>query len=330
MVEVVTSALATAYNYAGVVILLAWFYWLFASSQRRLNSDQNSDVLLWVLGKPAQHSNWVSQFRTVFEAIFAKHHSSPRCMIASIISTLFLSAVVYGSLYFIDFSDISSDFNRRQIAPLGPLAAPFLIFLPLNILADYLSLGQTRAFINFAEGRGLWLRALLIPADIAATSLIFLALTVPAFWLLNGAGWYFDLSIWVSGFVDSDVSPGVVCRYTLFFFVGSFFTTFLTTAWYLIYVLGAFFARLLFLHNDKVTAVGELIGLGRRPVLAIGRAGASAALVIIAAIVFAVEIAPLADFLADVGGSPAMDWAFGWIGPVFAEAFAWLRDHVLC
>ena len=174
----------TGVYWAWVIVLALSAIALFRAAEYALPEGRKALVARWLRGERSYSS--AQAFLTMFEAVFGGRHWSWRCFSASMLATLSVYLLLLA--LFIDFDrlfaqagaegafrpDIAgSDWQIKE--KLEKSALLLLVIVPLtNILADYVSLWQTRKVLQWSTGRlPLWLGVII---DAVLTLAVFVLL----------------------------------------------------------------------------------------------------------------------------------------------------------
>lgn len=167
-------------------------------------------------------------FRDLFDAIYHPAFWSGQRFVRSCISSAFAVGMVIAGTHWMfgDLSVINQEIIWRY---------PFYIlaFLLINLIADYFSLQETRWILSLNRAGYLWLTFVLFVVDLVLTTLIFMAVAYPVWFILIGVGSFFEHP---SGFVFHLISIAVKLL---------FLSTFFTSALWFLYVFVAMFIRAL-------------------------------------------------------------------------------------
>lgn len=189
-----------------------------------LNQSRKDDIALWLMGVQSEE-DWSRSFCSLFDALFGARHLSWTCFLRSAAASL-VSVVVIWTLM-----GSAGTFVFRVRAELS-LGAVLLLALAINVLADYVSLLETRWLLGQMRRLQAWwqqvaalLLDLLLSAAIIWAAIVIYLLTP----LSSPAG-------------RSESFPEVVGLFsTLSVF---FYSTFLTSLWTWAYILSTWILRI--------------------------------------------------------------------------------------
>ena len=265
----------------GLTVILALLaFLLFRQADLDMHPHMKALASRWLLPQQGRAKvNMSEAFLRLFEAVFGPRHFSWRCIWRSMVaSTLGLIVMLLVFDYFqtgaslLDFEGGVTDLAVSMIA-LG---------IPVNVLGDYLSLWETRTLLHVAARRPVLL-PLLIPLDALLTLLIWIvSLSLPFFLFVINEGQdvkelvellYRGLEIASQGLLDistyelktlSDVDDAIVLGAMLA-------TSYITSLWLWLAVLGAPLARLLvWSRTSGLSSLGRFIDTENRPFTALG------------------------------------------------------------
>lgn len=208
-------------NYATAVALAGFLYGITMYADTHMPAVRRKELSEFI-ANPESDSNWASVFIYLFDGIFGEKHLSPRCFFVSAAFSLVSVAIIWSFLGGYDTLSVRIG-NEVSLGAIIPIA------LVVNVLADYLSLLQTRWMIGKAsEVRRFWIHGLIIFADFLATAAII--------WI---AIWLFIRSPFYYGKVDEFASViGVFSTFSVLFF-----STFLTSVWSWIFFVSTWLLR---------------------------------------------------------------------------------------
>lgn len=203
--EIFASVQSTHSAFAASVSVL--FYgaaqWI---SKFHLSKEAKEELSLWLMG--AYQDNWSNIYCKFFDSVFGENHLSFRCFAVSCCFSL-LSVTVF----FIFFSEVVNLFDDRFVDNESFISV-FVLAIFLNLIPDYLSLLQTRAFLGiYARTKKLSFHTFLAMVDIIISALII---------------FLFISSInWIIGAVHIDFIE-MIALYSFYsiFFYSTFFTSF--------------------------------------------------------------------------------------------------------
>lgn len=186
---------------AGAVLALT----AFAASI--LNADRKETIALWLMGAQSEE-NWAKSFTALFDAVFGENHLSLRCFVRSSIASLIAVGLIWALM------GIGGAYDLRLQADLA-LGEILALALAINLLADYLSLLETRWLLGWlAKPRPLAVQVIAIVTDFLISAAI----------------------IWVAIFgitallgIESDSFAEILGVFSVYSVL--FYSTFLTSVW---------------------------------------------------------------------------------------------------
>lgn len=230
-----SSAFAIA---AGVYAATTWF------GRHHLSQESKDSLTLWLWGD--YESTWSHQICNFFDAVFGRRHLSWRCFLASSIASVLAVTVLYVLLAVV--LDIKGD---RALGELE-LWEAILFALAINIVADYLSLFETRWLLRrFQHVRSVFGQLGMLVADALLTAAII--------WLFINA---FHIAIGLPALSVIDM-VGVFSVFALFFY-----STFATSLWVWIYCISTWFMRLF-----SRTALKGILDVEKNPMAQVALVG---------------------------------------------------------
>ncbi|MEM9910243.1 MAG: hypothetical protein AAF922_05610 [Pseudomonadota bacterium] len=183
-----------------------------------LNPARRDDLALWLLG--AHTETWHPSFTRLFDAVFGAHHLSFRCFLRSALASLLAVCLIWLMM------GSAETIGLRLQSDLG-LGAVLVIGLAINVLADYLSLLETRWLLSRMP-RPWWAQAGVLLLD--------LTLTAAIIWIAIFA---YIRSPLHEGEIDSFAEIlGVFSIFSVFFY-----STFLTSIWTWAYIASTWVMR---------------------------------------------------------------------------------------
>ncbi|MET1414391.1 hypothetical protein ABVF61_19125 [Roseibium sp. HPY-6] len=106
-----------------------------------IRQERRDDLGLWMVGA-VKHSDWRKQFYALFCAAFGKHHLSLRCFLSSSFVSVFGAALIY---FFLHSYGVLSGRMSMEIS----FWRFMIIVAAINIIADYISLAESRYCIMY-------------------------------------------------------------------------------------------------------------------------------------------------------------------------------------
>ncbi|MEO1471105.1 MAG: hypothetical protein AAFV86_18825, partial [Pseudomonadota bacterium] len=123
-----------------------------------LHPDRRAAIGLWLAGAESEET-WSKTFVSLFDAVFGARHLSLKCFVRSAIASLIAVAGIWMLM------GEAGTFALRLEAELG-LGAVLVIALGVNVVADYVSLLETRWLLGQMHRiRSTWAQALVLVAD---------------------------------------------------------------------------------------------------------------------------------------------------------------------
>lgn len=174
-----------------------------------LNPNIRDDIALWLMGAQTE-TNWSKGFTALFDGVFGKNHLSLRCFIRSAIASLIAVTLIWLIMGSVDLR------VNGQMA----LGTVVLLGLAINVIADYVSLLETRILLGRMPKNG-WLQVGVLILDLIISAAII--------WL---AIFLYLRSPLHEGEVESFAEIlGVFSVFSVFFY-----STFLTSVWTWAYI----------------------------------------------------------------------------------------------
>ena len=178
----------------GAILIAAVIFILFRTADRQMPPAFHALAKRWLM--PVQGGlriNVAEAFHDMFKAVFWHRHISWQCFVRSAVaSTVAFAAIFAFAWVFIE--PFQTAFRAEWGSFLRNLVITFLI---ANILADYLSLFQTRLFIRFLE-RQPWTAPFVVILDFFAT----MAILLVVLYLVNAC------SQWFGHMLSTGAEPG--------------------------------------------------------------------------------------------------------------------------
>lgn len=174
-----------------------------------LPKPQRETIALWLMGAATEVS-WHQSFTTLFDAVFGRRHLSLRCFAVS----AFFSLLAAGGLWLV--MGYAGLFALRAASELT-LGEFLTLALVINVLADYVSLLETRWLLSLMPRARPWLAQ----AGILALDLV---LTAAIIWLAIFA--YLQSPLHEGEIETFAEILGVFSIFSVFFY-----STFLTSVW---------------------------------------------------------------------------------------------------
>jgi hypothetical protein len=202
--------------------------------------QHKDSIALWLMGAETD-SNWVRGFVSLFDALFGEKHFTLHCMLRSALASLLAVALIW-----VLMGELGT-FGTRFDTNLS-LGGFLIAVLAVNLVADYLSLLETRWLLGWLE-KG---RSPLVQVGVLALDLLFSAGII---WLALVA------------YLNSPLNQGEVESFAEILGVFSifsvlFYSTFLTSIWSWSYILSALVMRLL-----RRARLGDWLNVAEKPIL---------------------------------------------------------------
>ena len=302
--------------FGGAIVIAAVIFILFRTADSEMPPAFHALAKRWLMPvRDGLRINVAEAFHDMFKAVFWHRHLSWRCFARSALaSTLAFAAIFAFAWFFIE--PFQTAFRAEWGSFLRNLVITFLI---ANILADYVSLFQTRLFIRFLE-RQPWTAPLVVVVDFLAT----IAILLVVLYVVNASGQWMghafsagpgetpgelggprDHAPAAAGFTwpsfmgfyqglipqlsNPDAGVNDLWARSWLLIVASI-TTYITSVWLVFIMVFGGALRVLVGRDGEPTWLGRALQASQRPFTAFG--GVSAALVLALAVpVFALEVA---------------------------------------
>lgn len=176
--------LGTLYSFA--VLLIAGL--VFIGGLARIADSHLSEIEKDALKKnlssfpsPETVVGFVSSFLNTFDAIFGRKHLTLRCLLISVVATIFLMICIFAFTYLISSQGVRKDFIEIIGASMTHPVI-FALFVLANILVDYVSLLETRLVIGAIKSTSgqksvdILLFSIALVLDLLLTTIIFIVL----------------------------------------------------------------------------------------------------------------------------------------------------------
>lgn len=186
-----------------------------------LNPARKDEIALWLMGEQTE-KGWSQGFVQLFDAAFGKDHFSLRCFLRSTIASLVAVALIW-----LLMGNLGALGNRIR-AELS-LGSVLLIALAVNVVADYVSLLETRLVLGqIHRVRSALGQAAVLLADLAISGAII--------WLAILA--YVNSPLYAGDPLSFAETLGVFTVFSVLFY-----STFLTSVWTWAYILTTWLMR---------------------------------------------------------------------------------------
>lgn len=213
-----------------------------------LNQERKDEIALWIMGAPTEQG-WSQGFVSLFDAVFGHRHLSLRCFLRSAIASIVAVTLLWTLLGSLGL------FGSRLRAELS-LGQVLFLALAVNVVADYLSLLETRFFL----GRMRELRSAAAQAFILLLDLVISALII----------WFAIIAYLYSPLYKGDIESFAEILGIFSIFSVMFYSTFLTSVWTWAYVISTWvlrflsrlhLSRLLDIENKPIQILALLVGI---------------------------------------------------------------------
>lgn len=205
-----------------------------------LNKQSKQHISRWLAGEVSEE-NWARSFNTVFDAIFGERHFSLQCFARSSIASIIATILIYALL------DNTGTLSTRTETFIS-FSSAIVAALTINAVCDYLSLLQTRYFLQIISKRQrLIVHVLIVAGDILASGLI----------ISLGIFIYSQTPLYFGGELRLMSVVGLFSILSI-----PFYTTFLTTAWSITYAVSVGVIRFLIKLR-----IGRLLDVSGKPIL---------------------------------------------------------------
>lgn len=105
-----------------------------------LNPERKDEIALWLMGAQSEDS-WSKSFVSLFDAVFGEWHLSLRCLLCSAVASVLAVAVIWLVMSNVGMLEL----RVRSDLSLGGF---LILALAVNVVADYLSLLETRLLLG--------------------------------------------------------------------------------------------------------------------------------------------------------------------------------------
>ena len=282
-----------------------------AEEKEHLNPLFQRRVRRWLRASPAQgepndatREDWSNTFITLFDRTFGTRLLSWRFFLRSCLATTVFFALmilVYVGFGLMTYTDLINFLVSGRVTP-WERTQWILIAFAGNLIADYLSLMETRLILQWIKGRSLWVKALGLGIDVCATSVIFIAVAASLYaieliwWgsmtftrhlhsILGTSPDTLNIS-WgdknttvhaVLQFVFGDailLGDGKPRDHETRFYADlyriGFITTFFTSVWIWLFILAGGLSRIFLIFRGQITRLGRLFNVEAKPLTAVG------------------------------------------------------------
>ncbi|WP_147125378.1 sel1 repeat family protein [Shimia ponticola] len=203
---------ATAAGTFGVLTKLA---------DKLLKADQKETIALWLMGADSEE-NWARSFCALFDSVFGPNHLSMRCVLTSCVASL---VAMVGIWMLLSEAKLLETRVKAELS-LGEL---LILGITINLLADYLSLLETRLLLEKLKKNCSFLfQCSILLIDLAFTSSIIFA----TIWI------YFHSPLYEGETQEFSEILGLFSIFSVFFY-----STFLTSVWTWGYITSSWLMR---------------------------------------------------------------------------------------
>jgi TPR repeat protein len=218
---------AIASNAFGLTAIVAFFFFILTKGSLDLLTQNKRDSLaLWLMGTQTEEG-WAKTFISMFDALFGDKHLSVRCIFRSCVAS---GISVGGILGLMVLAGTITQGGRLDLGEAG-FGRVFLIGVAVNLVADYLSLLETRFLLGrIARIRAWPLQALLLAVDFVVSAVIIISVIY---------------GIRLTGLVPQDETDWVQIAMAFSIYSAPFYSTFLTSFWTWFFILSTWFLRVI-------------------------------------------------------------------------------------
>lgn len=203
-------------HWGAAVAIGSMFFGLTVLSVRMLDPGIRHTIALRLMG--VEQENWCKSFCALFDSCFGRNHLSLLCIVRSAIASLLAVSI----LWLIFGAEAGLGGRTTDTLPFWQLA---LIALGINLVADYLSLLETRWLLGqMQRWNSAWAQALALVVDAVVTGAIILA----AIFAYQASPLYDGAAMSVGEIIGVFSVFGVL-----------FYSTFLTSVWTWGYILSS-------------------------------------------------------------------------------------------
>lgn len=250
-----------------MTVLGIWF--LFDRGEELANEETKKAVASWIGNwDPSVPSNWPSTFASIFDRIFGEQHLTLKCVGRSSLASL--AAVITFLLFFVAANGV-----EKFTAPLGWIL--ILMLLVPNIMADYISLLETRIVIKWIGRSHSIIKSVgFLIGDLVATTLIF---TLPWMYimvssLLLDPGWSVGRTLDEFLF---QMLPEMVLSFPLREGASElgvyFYSTFFTSAWLWLFLFSGLLIKIASKIGGAFKTGLSLLNVEEQPIRSLGFVG---------------------------------------------------------
>jgi len=265
----------------GVITGLTAIAGAFAAVHRTfviVDSEQSEEnrkfVRDWLLGLTVDDKKWVEFFDGLFAKFFGQSHFSFKCITRSFLLSVVLIAATF-LLWYASF----------KTAP-GFDLTTFIVAFIVGCIADYLSLGKTRAILTNMRGFARnWNMVTIVVVDAIATALIYIVVLTSSLmvvgWLRGDAPSLWEALRWVVRMIAIPQDD----QYNLAHpFRALLLVALLTSAWLWVYLIAAQAIRTFGLLPTYLKPLSKVLDFENHPVRTIGYGAATVSAFVVAII----------------------------------------------
>ncbi|MEM7745394.1 MAG: tetratricopeptide repeat protein [Pseudomonadota bacterium] len=180
------------------------------------------NIALWLMGTHEERS-WARSFIALFDSVFGVRHLSLTCFLRSAIASLIAVTLIW--LLMGEAGAIGIRLEKEF-----SLGAVLILALAVNVLADYISLLETRWLLGLMPRiRSWWAQALVLAADLVISAAII---------------WLAILAYVHTPFHEGEINSFAEILGVFSIFSVLFYSTFLTSVWTWGYILSTWVLRL--------------------------------------------------------------------------------------
>lgn len=185
-----------------------------------LNPERKEEIALWLMGAQTE-DGWSKGFIVLFDGVFGNRHLSPKCFLRSIVASLIAVVVIW---LLMGNAEMFAVRTQGEL-DIGTL---LLVGLAINVLADYVSLLETRWLLGHMPRKTIWQIGVLIVDFLISAAIIWVAIFL------------YLRSPLHQGEVETFAEIlGVFSVFSVFFY-----STFLTSVWTWAYIASTWVMRL--------------------------------------------------------------------------------------
>lgn len=247
---------------------------LFTLAENVAASHTKAGIARWLRSEQSNLpvDTWPNHFVSLFDSIFGESHFRPKCIIASIVASVF-GALCIGLLFISIFPDIWLEvhevFGDSKLEVGVTLVITVLIF---NAIPDYISLLESRYLLGILARNLTWLKvSVVLIVDVFITAFIWVALCLVFSSFLDW--FFFESESWLDSIgamwelMEAAITEDGFAR----FIVGvTFLSTFFTSAWLWVYLGAGVLIRLVNMLSRGRMKIAGLLDTNKTPILSIG------------------------------------------------------------